>query len=696
MNLGNKQVDLGVYFGSWQVSSCIRTPHCFYKNHLSEDDDLLPIMYIKTLLFGKEVIPYTLSDPRNVLSHFQMLLGKAYNEADLEKFKKYVSAELVQGADNGYEYYVELDGERISIPVFSAITMLFRELSKLLVLSEGITDPRKIVVTVPLSFRAAQKNSLKSAIKDAGFSDIQLVSDTKAALYSFQDFIEKEKYVFCICCDYNYTSATYFKRGESGAWIAEKNFNLKYRFLEYITSFAETVVNHLWADIENMLESRAGDRNAILPCVTSKLCQIISNQAKAYSRNSQTIDWKETIAFRYNGEKFSYSFRFNELEEVVKHFCEDLINDLKCAGSETTENAITSLRGIDKAAFICVGDCFLFPQAQIAFIEYMKSDTVRGLVAIQRYSSSLNAGKVNDIIRNEVIGHSPYSESNSNDDLRSQEPSHIAQSSQHVASLDLTNHHITWSSADVLSMGAIRSAFDPQVVQSLPFSLVRSDLNDIEIGGTTDYDIGFLLPNLTTHKKDKFFILIKKNTKYPFTSIRENKKQKYCFSRNKEMILSFYEDVQSSRDENINGYTPTGNMKSYKPFKQYKLFRDDDHPYIPYPVKPEGCNDEAAFRNSPEYRRYKEARNKCLFTIDCSMNEDGTLSARMTWVDTQKRIRADDLANDRQEIDRKNRALAFMSQRSINYLVLLINKQYKKITALTLRENGLPTIMRDE
>ena len=695
MDSNGKRADLGVYFGSFQVSSCTRTSRYFYKNHLSEDDDLFPMMYIKTLSFGKEVIPYTLSDPRNVLSHFQMLLGKAYNEADLEKIKKYVSADLVQGTDYGYEYCVELDGERISIPVCSAITMLFRELAKLLVLSEGITDPEKIVVTVPLSFRAAQKNSLKSAIMDAGFSDIQLVSDTKAALHSFQDFIVKDKYVFCICCDYNCTGATYFRR-EGDAWIAEKNFYPKYRFLEYITSFAETIVNHLWSDIRTKLGSRSGDRDALLPCVISKLCQIISNQANAYSRNSQTISWKETIAFRYCGEKFSYSFWFNELEDVVKNFCEDLINDLKCAGSVSKENDITALRGIEKAAFICVGDCFLFPQAQIAFMEYMKSDTVRGLAAIQRYSSSFNGGEVNELFGVVVAGHSPQDESNSNDDLRSRERSHITQSRQQVASLDLTGHNITWSSADVLSMGAVRSAFDPQVVQSLPFNLIRSDRNDIEIGGTTDYDIGFLLPKSTTHEKDKFFILIKKNTKYPFTSLGEIKKQKYRYSRNKEMILSFYEDIHSSGDKDKNGCIPTKNMTSYKPFKQYRLFRDDDHPYVPCPVRPEGCNDEAAFRNTPEYRRYKEARNKCVFTIDCSMNEDGTLSARMIWVDTQKRIRADDLANDRKEIDRKNRALAFMSQRGINYLVLLMNKQCKKITALTLRENGLPIIMKDE
>lgn len=244
---------------------------------------------------------------------------------------------------------------------------------------------------------------------------------------------------------------------------------------------------------------------------------------------------------------------------------------------------------------------------------------------------------------------------------------------------------------DILSLGAVRLESSEQIVQSLPCNLDHSDSTGVERGGKTEYDIGFLIPNPTTHEKDRFFLLIEKNTEYPFTSLGKNKKHQYRFSHNEEMILSFYEDTQSSRDGGESGYTPTRAMVSYKPFKRYKLIRDADHPYVPCPVRPVGPYDEAMFKNTPEYKRYKKARNNCVFTIDCSMNEDGTLYACMMWVDTKKRIKAIDLAHDKNEIERENRALAFFSQRGIYYLVLLINKHFKKITALTLQENGLPS-----
>ena len=188
-----------------------------------------------------------------------------------------------------------------------------------------------------------------------------------------------------------------------------------------------------------------------------------------------------------------------------------------------------------------------------------------------------------------------------------------------------------------------------------------------EVKQKTIYSIGFLFDRLFEPGKKNFFCLVPRGTTMPFRYVftnSQNKPRRFRFPLSKETaVLTIYESIDESGGDDIN---------DFRPFKEYTLYRDKNHPPRHPPPRPPRRDEEESddyddrYFRTKEYKEYQRMKSKSDFTIVCEMDENSNFKIEFRWEDdTEIRFKDNDNskeAKERKEEDRKIFQTVFYSR----------------------------------
>ena len=530
---------IGLDFGSARIVSSYELGEKIYLNHLSQDDNLFPVIYVESNMIGDEVIPFSILDPKNVLSHFQLLLGMQYNETETQKMKQYIPATLINDGNDAYAYEIQRGNKKLPLPVASGIEWLFREVVNLIVRADKIDvdNIQGIAISVPLAFKNVQKCAVREAALAAGFMNVRILNDTHAALLSQQHKIKPdEKRAICICCDQYYCGASFFNLEAEGEWKAVQHKYLDtIRFLDVIQRLAQTLTDQLWRQIEHDWPN-SGGKDQISPAVFFKVSRLTSRGTKFSCSND--------VAIRYNGRGYAVQLEWNNLQIALKEFANRLASEVTLFSSQQTS--------VDKCAIICIGDCFNYSEVVEAITNAFPTKNI-----ITGNTASLASG---------ALFSRTHSQINDEEDLA-------------------VEHH------------------------------------EVHMKNKTLYPIGFILSNIDKSKSDHHFTtLLQGGVELPITSENAITK-KFYFPEDDQYCMQFYEKINDNDTE------------SYRPFKEYIIRRDADHPM---------------------------SSMDSIFCIQCTMDEEGMFTPKMTWKDNGAPVEAYDVSESEANLKRRYDAASLL------------------------------------
>lgn len=556
---------IGLDFGSSRIVSSYELNEKIYLNHLSQDDYLFPVIYIESNMIGDEVIPFSILDPNNVLSHFQLLLGMQYNEIETQKMKQYIPAKLINDGDGGYAYEIQRGNKKLPLPISSGVEWIFREVMNLIVRADKIDvdNLQGIAISVPLAFKNVQKRAVRDAALAAGFMNVRILTDTHAALLSQQHKIKSgEKHAICVCCDEYYCGASFFSLEAEGEWKAVQHKYLNtIRLHDVIQPLAQTLTDQLWRQIELDCPN-PGSKEQISPAVFFKVSRLISRSSKfAYSGD---------IAIRFHNHGYAVQLEWNNLQRVLNDFAKKLTAEVNVFSNQQPP--------VDDCVIICVGDCF-------------------------NYSDVAEAIKKTFPTRNVIFGN--------------------------VASL---------------ASGALFSRTHSQINDEAEAVVEH---HEVRMKNKTLYPIGFLLTNIDQSKSEsRFLTLLEGGIELPITPENAITKRFY-FPDSDQCCIQFYEKMNDSDTE------------SYRPFKEYIIRRDAKHPVT-------------AWRDS-------------IFCIQCTMDEEGTFTPKMTWQNNHAVVEAYDVDESAANVQRRYDAASLLID--IRNKLLLCSKYTKTYNPSTVLMN---------
>ncbi len=129
-------------------------------------------------LVGQLAKRQAVTNPRRTLYSIKRLIGRKYEDAEVEKMKKIAPFEIVQ-APNG-DAWVRIDGKDYSPPQISAMVLQKMKETAEGYLGEPVTEA---VITVPAYFNDSQRQATKDAGTIAGLNVLRIINEpTSAAL----------------------------------------------------------------------------------------------------------------------------------------------------------------------------------------------------------------------------------------------------------------------------------------------------------------------------------------------------------------------------------------------------------------------------------------------------------------------------------------------------------------------------------
>ncbi len=127
------------------------------------------------------------TNPENTIFSVKRLIGRRYNDEEVQRAKKYLPFKLVSGEHTDVK--IEIKGKAYSPQEISA--MILQKLKKSAEdhLGEKVSDA---VITVPAYFNDNQREATKSAGKIAGLNVLRIINEPTAAAFAYK-FDKKDK-----------------------------------------------------------------------------------------------------------------------------------------------------------------------------------------------------------------------------------------------------------------------------------------------------------------------------------------------------------------------------------------------------------------------------------------------------------------------------------------------------------------------
>jgi molecular chaperone DnaK len=131
-------------------------------------------------LVGQAAKRQAVTNPENTLFALKRLIGRRYSDPTVEKDKKMVPFNIVEG-QNG-DAWVEVKGEKYSPSQVSAFILGKMKETAESYLGETVTEA---VITVPAYFNDAQRQATKDAGKIAGLDVLRIINEPTAAALAY-------------------------------------------------------------------------------------------------------------------------------------------------------------------------------------------------------------------------------------------------------------------------------------------------------------------------------------------------------------------------------------------------------------------------------------------------------------------------------------------------------------------------------
>ena len=131
-------------------------------------------------IVGQPAKRQAVTNPDNTLYGIKRLLGRRFNDPQVQKMKEHAPFKIVEG-DNG-DAWVEIDGEKMAPSQISAMV-----LKKMKETAESFlgTSVDKAVITVPAYFNDAQRQATKDAGRIAGLEVLRIINEPTAAALAY-------------------------------------------------------------------------------------------------------------------------------------------------------------------------------------------------------------------------------------------------------------------------------------------------------------------------------------------------------------------------------------------------------------------------------------------------------------------------------------------------------------------------------
>ena len=132
------------------------------------------------VLVGAPAKRQAVTNPKNTISAVKRLIGRRYQDAEVQKAIKLVPYKIVQ-ATNG-DAWVEVRGKKMAPPEISAQVLTKMKKTAEDYLGEPVTEA---VITVPAYFNDSQRQATKDAGRIAGLDVKRIINEPTAAALAF-------------------------------------------------------------------------------------------------------------------------------------------------------------------------------------------------------------------------------------------------------------------------------------------------------------------------------------------------------------------------------------------------------------------------------------------------------------------------------------------------------------------------------
>ena len=133
-------------------------------------------------LVGQVAKRQAVVNPNNTVFSIKRLMGRRYDEPEVEKAHKVLPYEIVQGPSNDARVYIPVKDKEYTPQEISA--MILRKLKKDAESYLG-EDVRQAVITVPAYFNDSQRQATKDAGKIAGLEVLRIINEPTAASLAY-------------------------------------------------------------------------------------------------------------------------------------------------------------------------------------------------------------------------------------------------------------------------------------------------------------------------------------------------------------------------------------------------------------------------------------------------------------------------------------------------------------------------------
>lgn len=127
-----------------------------------------------------------ITNPSNTISSVKRLIGRRYNDEEVQRAKKFLPFKLIAGEHS--EVKIEANGKKYGTQEISAMILQKLKQSAEDHLGEKVTD---VVITVPAYFNDNQREATKNAGKIAGMNVLRIINEPTAAALAYG--LEKKK-----------------------------------------------------------------------------------------------------------------------------------------------------------------------------------------------------------------------------------------------------------------------------------------------------------------------------------------------------------------------------------------------------------------------------------------------------------------------------------------------------------------------